>query len=228
MEPPSTKPNRREWAAVVLLGAIGLLAFAKIGGDVFAHQSAGFDAAIRAWVLAHRTPALFTFFHWVTTIGQTRTMYVLALATSAYLWYRDKRRVAASVLIAPALAVAVYESVKRLYGRARPPTYGRVSHGFSFPSAHATAAAAVCCTLAYVLWREGLLGRFSALFLAVVVPLLVGASRVYLDAHWATDVLGGWSAGVTIAALAAGLYDRTRRRRDAAEYVGTPTVSRNS
>jgi undecaprenyl-diphosphatase len=113
------------------------------------------------------------------------------------------------------LAVAVYESVKRLYGRARPVGYAHVPEGFSFPSAHATAAAAVCCTLAYVLWREGLFGRVAAVLLGVVVPLLVGLSRVYLDAHWATDVLGGWSAGLFIAALSAGLYNRARRgRRD--------------
>jgi undecaprenyl-diphosphatase len=207
--------ERREWILVVLFGALGLLAFATIGEDVFAHESTGLDATIRSWVGAHQTPGLSAFFLWVTNAGATRTMYILAVAASVYLWYRDNRYVAGSVLIAPALAIGVDTAVKRLYGRARPPGFGRVADdSLSFPSAHATAAAAVCCTLAYVFWREGLLGRAGALLLAVVVPLLVGISRVYLDRHWATDVLGGWSAGLFIAALSAGLYNRMRRRRE--------------
>lgn len=210
----------REWIGLVVLGTLALLAFAKIGQDVFSHESTAFDGAIQSWVASHQAPRVFTFFRWVTTIGATRTMYGLSFVAALYLWSGDKRPIAASVLIAPALAVGVYETVKRLYGRARPPGFSRMADGtYSFPSAHATAAAAVCCTLAYVLWREGIVGRAAALLLAVVIPLLVGVSRVYLDAHWATDVLGGWSAGLFIAALSAGLYNRTRRRLDAGTGV---------
>jgi hypothetical protein len=100
--------GRREWIAVVLLGALALLAFAKIGGDVLAHESTGFDAAIRAWVTSRRNSDLFAFFYWVTTLGQTRTMYALSIAASLFLWYRERRGVAAAVLVAPGLGVAFY------------------------------------------------------------------------------------------------------------------------
>lgn len=212
----------REWIGFVVFGALALLSFIKIGQDVWVHESNAFDSAIRSWVAVHQTSSVFAVFLWVTRIGSTRTMYALSIVASVFLWYRDDWRIAASLLIAPALAIAVYETVKRLYGRARPPGFPPMSDGsFSFPSAHATAAAAVCCSLSYVLWREGLLGRASAISIAAIVPLLVGVSRVYLEAHWATDVLGGWSAGLFIATLSGGLYYRARRRVD--DRVGVAT-----
>jgi undecaprenyl-diphosphatase len=48
-----------------------------------------------------------------------------------------------------------------------------------------------------------------AFAVAFVAPLLIGVSRLYLDVHWATDVIGGWVAGVVIAAVARLVYNRS-------------------
>lgn len=69
-------------------------------------------------------------------------------------------------------------------------------------------------------WRA----RRTALALAIGGPLLVGVSRIYLNVHWATDVLGGWSAGLLIAVLSAALYERYRRRRRTVRVV-EPTIT---
>jgi membrane-associated phospholipid phosphatase len=204
----------RDWALVVLIGAAALVGFAKVGEDVFEHESTTFDGAVQAWMMAHQVPLADRIFLWVTTLGGINGMCALALAGAAYLWYRGHRRVAAGVLVAPVVAITLFSVVKQLYARPRPLGLGgRVDSSGSFPSGHATASAAVCCTLAYVLWREGFIGRRTALAFAILVPFLVGASRLYLNVHWATDVLGGWCAGLLIAVLSVALYDRHRRRR---------------
>jgi undecaprenyl-diphosphatase len=216
----------RDWAVVVLLGTLALSAFAKIGEDVFAHESTSFDGAIQSWVLAHQHHVLDVFFLWVTRIGGVAPMCALAFVGAAYLWYRDERRLAAGVLIAPTVAIALFSVVKQLYARPRPAGLGGiVPSSYSFPSGHATAAAAVCCTLAYVFWRERLVRRRTAISFAIAAPLIIGVSRVYLNVHWATDVLGGWSAGLIIAVLSAALYDRNRRRRAAVVDGDTSTIT---
>jgi len=42
------------------------------------------------------------------------------------------------------------------------------------------------------------------------IALAAGASRIYVDRHWATDLVGGWALGATTGALCALWYDRLR------------------
>jgi undecaprenyl-diphosphatase len=204
----------REWLGVVLLGTVALLGFAKVGEDVFAHESTSVDGAVQRWMLAHQQAAAHRLFTWITIIGGITGMEVVALLGAMFLWYHGRRRVAASVLVVPVVAISLFNVIKRIYARQRPLGLGGPVDGtYSFPSGHATASAAVCCTLAYVLWREKFLRGSAALAIAVLVPLLVGLSRLYLNVHWMTDVLGGWCAGVFVAVLGVVLYDRLRRRR---------------
>jgi len=218
----------RDWALVVLLGALSLFGVAKVGEDVFARESTAFDESVQRWMLAHEVPWLVKVFVVVTNLGSVGPMCALALAAAGYLWYRGKRSVAATVLLAPVAAVGVFDFVKQAYARPRPIGLGGiVPSSYSFPSGHATASAAVCATLAYVYWREGFTRRSTAIVFAVLMPLLIGFSRIYLNVHWATDVLGGWSAGVVIAVLSIVLYDRNRRRRRTDTTV-TSSLSRST
>ncbi|MBK5187309.1 MAG: phosphatase PAP2 family protein, partial [Gemmatimonadaceae bacterium] len=114
-------------------------------------------------------------------------------------------------VLAPAVASASFLALKRVYARARPAGGARLHElTYSFPSGHATASAAIFGALGYVLRREQLIGWEGAVPLAIVPPLLIGSSRVYLDVHWATDVLGGWSVGGVMAMLSAAVYERVR------------------
>ncbi|MEP6989904.1 MAG: phosphatase PAP2 family protein [bacterium] len=203
----------RRWGGVVLVGVLAFAAFAAIGEDVLHHETSAVDARVRGWILAHRAPAAHGLFASITTIGSVTPMIVYAVIASAFLWRRERRIVATTVLFAPVAAVVAYLGLKGLFARVRPSNAGNLIEGtYAFPSAHATTSAAICCTLAYVFWREGLLRGRPAVIVAIGIPLLVGVSRLYLDAHWATDILGGWSAGVCIAAVSAALYNSTGRR----------------
>ncbi len=70
------------------------------------------------------------------------------------------------------------------------------AQGYSFPSGHSSSAVAVYGSLAAHEKKKKLLW-----VLAAVLPLLVGFSRVYVGAHFPTDVLCGWALGALIVAL---------------------------
>ena len=207
-----TQPNPRgELLVASLLVVVTFIAFAMLGQVVRRGDTAAFDDHVRLFVLAHRPALLITVFRWITTVGSVTPMVAYAVLGALLLALRNRRLVAVTVLVAPAAAVIAYLGLKNVFARNRPSGMGNLIEGtYSFPSAHATTSAAVCCTLAYICWRERLLRRPAALALGVMVPALVGSSRVFLDVHWATDVLGGWIAGLCIAALASLLYQLVR------------------
>ena len=98
--------------------------------------------------------------------------------------------------------------VKDYVARPRPPGAILVATaGFSFPSGHALNSTATYGLLAVVIWRTGLPQalRLAAVVAGVTLPILVGLSRIALDVHYPSDVLGGWLAGVAFVALAATL-----------------------
>jgi undecaprenyl-diphosphatase len=199
-------------AALVAISAAAMAACAKVGEDVFDHETAPFDEPIRDWVLTHQAVAARQAFLLATRVGAPSVVVPSTAATAAWLWRRRGMPIAGAVVLAPAVATALFLAIKRVYRRARPAGGERLHElTYAFPSGHATASAAIFPTLAYVLWREDLMSAESAVALGSGPPLAIGASRVYLDVHWATDVLGGWSVGALVAALSAVVYERVRR-----------------
>ena len=81
------------------------------------------------------------------------------------------------------------------------------AQGYSFPSGHSANAVTVYASLAAHEKKWKLLWA-----LAIVLPLLVGFSRVYVGAHFPTDVLGGWALGILVVALIPWLRRKIRNR----------------
>ena len=103
--------------------------------------------------------------------------------------------------------------------RPRPPAAIWIGHytGAAFPSGHATQSTAFYAMLAVVL-GAGLSIRKQAVLwsAAALVVLIVGASRIYLGAHWLTDVLAGYALGATwVAIVIAVLLITSQRTRQA-------------
>lgn len=129
----------------------------------------------------------------------------LAIATGGVVARRTGSwRAGLPVVAASILAAAASEAGERYLPARRPPPGRHKPSEPSFPSGHAMETAAVATAAAMALGRAGVGRRAVVVPAAVLVPLLSGAAKLYLDRHWATDVLGGWAAGVALGAAVAG------------------------
>lgn len=210
---PRRRPRGLESQTALLIGVstAAIAACAKVGEDVFNKETAPFDEPIRNWVLAHQTPAIRDAFLVITRVGGPSVIIPGTAAFAAWLWRERGLSIAGAVVMSPAVALAIFLTAKRIYRRKRPDGGARLHElTYAFPSGHSAASTAVFATASYVLWREGMLPRGAAEAIAGLGSLLVGASRVYLDVHWTTDVLGGWAVGGLVAAMSAAVYERVR------------------
>lgn len=126
------------------------------------------------------------------------------IAVVLYLFDEKKgKNVAIKLIIALLLTYVVVQSLKYLIMRPRP--YTQLSTlivlatevDYSFPSGHT----AMSTTLAYVLGDN-----YGYMKFFMVIPLLVGLSRLYLGVHYPSDVIGGFLCGLIIAYLSEYLF----------------------
>jgi undecaprenyl-diphosphatase len=200
------------WALIVVVSAIAIGVFADLGEDVAENSTTGFDSSVRAWVISHQSPVLYKLAYALTWIGSPDVMVLLAIVAGVWFYKRKGHIWAGVVVAAPAVAGLVSGTTKLAFGRLRPAGAALLNeHTYSFPSGHATTSAAVAVTLCYVMAREGIISWTAAIVIGGSVPLIVGFTRVYLDVHWTTDVIGGWTVGLFVAAMSAALYEYLRR-----------------
>jgi len=141
----------------------------------------------------------------VTALGGAAVLTLVTLACAGYLFIRRQYRALVLLGIATAGGLLVSLLLKGLFDRPRPAFFSGAGYiaTSSFPSGHSMLSAVVYLTLGALLARVSKRYHVKLYFVtvAMLVTLLVGFSRVYLGAHYPTDVLAGWSIGVIWALL---------------------------
>lgn len=201
-------PLQTEWRWVAALGVClvaGAWVFFDMLEDLLTPSSlVASDLAFHHALQALRTPGLDRLMIVITETGDAAVVWAVALTAGLWLTYRTAWRalfyggaaVAGGSLINTAIKVALH--------RQRPfELYSPGWSAFSFPSGHSTTNAVLYGFLVLLVIRVlPPVGRLAVALAALVMVASIAFSRLYLGAHWLSDVAGGlgfgaaWTAGL--------------------------------
>jgi membrane-associated phospholipid phosphatase len=228
MTTPSSQKNvrgRRDGTRrAIALGAVAAasaVGFGLLNAAVVRRDTAEADEAVRKRARAPRGHPAREAAAKAAPIGKWWTYIPGALGASAYLLAargeddgragRSRKVGAGAVLLAGTVATVLNGKFDELLPQPPAPP-GHPPGKPVFPSGHAFGPGAVSFSTAYVLAREGLARPALAVPAALAVPLTLAGSRMIVEKHWASDVLGGVLGGVTVAAACLAIYEAAAGR----------------
>lgn len=157
------------------------------------------DTSISDYLFVHRSLTFIKLFLNITYLGQWFTVLTLSLITISLLYVKNKK-----LFILPYVYVLIGNEatmyfIKLFINRARPASdiAYYIEKSPSFPSGHSAVAMAMYGYLTYLIckllssWKK----RFRVIFLGALIILGIGFSRMYLEVHYFSDVLGGFLLG---------------------------------
>ncbi len=201
---------------ILIFTVLGLVAFIAI---LWAVLSAGgnplsMDLDIQSQVFSWRTDPLTLPLKLITYMSNPA--FIIALIALLLIYKPTRVKVGLPVGISEAAAYAIYQTIKNLVGRARPDAILHLVEqgGFSFPSGHSVTSMVVYGLAIYLIRRycknEKLKNILTVVFGLLIV--LIGFSRIYVGVHWPTDVLAGWSLGISILSLSIFIQEKRRHK----------------
>jgi membrane-associated phospholipid phosphatase len=207
-----------------------LVVFGIIAEDVYRQEAIALDAIVTPFLHGYASPTLDSVMWAITTLGSTLVVAPLFVLAEAALLMARRRREALFLAIAIIGNVIMNGLLKLLIQRARPQLpWAQTPLDYSFPSGHTMNSLVFYLALALIAWviwgpRVGIPATIGAIVLAV----LVGISRIYLGAHYFSDVAAGFLAGLAWLLIVSAGFDagswlaRWRFARPEARPPGVP------
>ena len=164
------------------------------------------DDTVWHFIMQHQSRAVRSFMHNVSRFGDWPSHVALGLLLLGIAWSRGSEkwtRIFLSMLLAMAIAGIAGHVIKRTVPRARPSVKSELRWGgprfstkyHAFPSGHVAASTAFFGVLIFARRRIGVA--------CLPIPILIGFSRMYIGAHYLSDVVCAAVLGIFFAALVA-------------------------
>jgi undecaprenyl-diphosphatase len=194
-------------AGFALVFAVVYLVVAPAGHPV------ALDVEVATWIAHHRSPHGIAWFDAISFCGSVAGMVPTSIFVAGYVVRRSGWRSVCWLAVTMLGATALYLAINVVIERPRPAMGLRLFEdaAWSFPSGHATQAMAFWTITAILVSADRARRvRIAVRTAAAILVVLIGCSRIYLCAHWTTDVAAGFALGASWVATVLAL----RRRFD--------------
>lgn len=192
--------------------------FALTGGLIFLsflvrnRATLRFDLKATLTLQKHFHPVTFKVAKAFTWLGNALTLILLAVGVFIFCMVKEEW-MAGIFTLASLLALPINALLKNIFDRERPGENEVKVHagprwGFSYPSGHAMGSTALYGALGFLFWilvPDSTI-RYSMVGLFFLMPFMISASRIYLGAHWFSDVVGGMAGGLIVVTIIAACY----------------------
>lgn len=130
----------------------------------------------------------------------TISLFIITIILSLILWFKSDKKLAlffSGVMAADSLLILI---LKNLIQRARPINALMIDNSFAFPSGHSVSTVVFFGLLTFLVFKKSKssLLRYIAIIVSAFMILLIGFSRIYLNVHWFSDVIGGFAVGLSL------------------------------
>ncbi|MBM4439515.1 MAG: phosphatase PAP2 family protein [Candidatus Rokubacteria bacterium] len=196
--------RRALWLAVALAALFVVMAW-LVGGPLVT----ALDHAARRLIREGRMLALERPMRTISTLGSGDVLFPVLFACSAVLWWRGRRALALWLPAAGVATSATLALAKWVVDAPRPTL-----RAYGFPSGHVYGATVFVIVGVYLLWAFAAPRRvqWTARVAGAAFVTAVGYSRIFVNAHWLSDVVGGLVAGCAFALGVVLLLDRRLER----------------
>lgn len=200
------KENTKVGIAVLLLlsglaiAGLFIVLFAELAEDVMNQEFGLFDSFFISLILVNQSPTMDFLMVFITELGSVWFLGTLSIIIVLALWFKGKDRWGALIfVIAVGGGGLLTTLLKHFYSRERPSINEEIDAvGYSFPSGHSMGSLIFYGFVMFLIIRgpqKEWIKWTVSISLAVLV-VLIGTSRIYLGAHFPSDVAAGYIAGI--------------------------------
>jgi len=179
---------------IVFLGGLTVALF--LLDQVSVSWAFGLDKRVIRYLSHHRTTGETHVMRGASLLGGPYGIFAVTVLGALSLYSSGRRKTAILYFLSVTLSIAFALAMKLMTGRKRPLHGLEKQRTYSFPSAHSLVSTVAYLSLGFLAAPVlGFQGEIVLLCSVVLLIISIGASRVYLGAHYPSDVLAGFLAG---------------------------------
>lgn len=186
----------------IILIIVPVIIFIFLAISIKAGISTNFETWVYNESVEHMSPILNTIIKGITHIGDGITVMVFCSILLVYNKTREKIGIPISIAVITSEVINLV--LKQIFARQRPDILQLVNEtSYSFPSGHSMISATICTMLGILVIKNIYNKKKKILYLTICVllPIVIGFTRIYLGVHFFGDVLGGLLLGFAVSVI---------------------------